>query len=154
MKALVGCVGRPQLQALAGQFSRELGARNLGYRKTARALYELLVAPAEERLRGAKRICIVPDEELWRVPFQALIDRHGRYFLEHSAIFYAPSIAVLDEMMRHPQPMTFDSLLAVGNASIPETQAEVAALRATYPGSGNTVLPHARRATVESLMPR
>lgn len=59
---------------------------------TARRLYELLIAPAEARLWGKRRMCIVPDGLLYSLPFQALIDRSDNYLLERWVIAYAPSL--------------------------------------------------------------
>ena len=47
------------------------------YRKEAQALYQTLIAPAQERLKGKKRLLICPDGVLWDVPFAALIADSG-----------------------------------------------------------------------------
>ncbi len=59
---------------------------------TARRLYELLIAPAEARLQGKRRVCIIPDGLLYSLPFQALMDRSDNYLVERWVITYAPSL--------------------------------------------------------------
>ncbi len=146
-------VEREHLRRVVERFAHEIATRNLGFRKTARELHDLLVAPAGAALASARRICIIPDDELWRVPFQALLDRDEHYLIEQSAVFYAPSIAVLQQMKSAPA-LQFDSLLAVGNPAIPETSREIAALRELYAGAAVTALTDADETRVKSLLPR
>ena len=43
------------------------------YRPAAQSLYQTLIAPAQSRLAGKKRLLICPDGVLWDVPFAALL---------------------------------------------------------------------------------
>lgn len=86
-----------QIAARVGGFRQMLADRNLEYQGTARQLYDLLIKPAEEELRGKKTICIVPDGMLWDLPFQAVQPRPGVHLIEDYALFYAPSLSVLRE---------------------------------------------------------
>ena len=61
----------------------------------SRRLYDLLIAPARERLAGRACVCIVPDGVLWEVPFQALCDASRRYLIQDHAVAYAPSLRAL-----------------------------------------------------------
>ncbi len=103
-------------------FRRRLAERNLGIRAPARKLYDLLLKPAQSLLAGKSSLVISPDDRLWELPFQALLDDAGRYVLERSAVSYAPSLTVLREMRARrdkrraePGPST---LLALGNPLI------------------------------------
>jgi CHAT domain-containing protein/Tfp pilus assembly protein PilF len=81
-------------------FRKRLGERNLAFSESAQRLYGLLLKPAEEQLRGKDMLCIVPDGVLWQLPFQALKPKAGRYLIEDQAIFYAPSLSTLREMIK------------------------------------------------------
>ncbi len=71
------------------------------YLMEAQALYKTLIAPAEARVKGKKRLLICPDGVLWDVPFAALIaksgtpsipSRHGaRFLIRQFEIVYAYS---------------------------------------------------------------
>ena len=89
-----------QLSEAVNNFRRMLADRDLSYQATARQLYDLLLKPAEEQLRGRKILCVVPDKALWELPFQALQSRPGVHMIEDFTIFYAPSLTVLREMMK------------------------------------------------------
>jgi CHAT domain-containing protein len=86
-------------------------------------LYELLLGPARESLKGKRLLTIVPDAALWELPFQALQPTPGHHLIEDSAIAYAPSLTVLRDMNQAragthggaPPPPPPMSLLAVGN---------------------------------------
>jgi CHAT domain-containing protein/Tfp pilus assembly protein PilF len=142
---------RAELAAVCNQFARELASRNLAFRRTARHLWDLLLEPEAPLLRGKKRICIVPDQELWRVPFHALIDPNDRYVADDVAIFYAPSIAAIGRQAR--APATPPELLAVANSSIAEARSEVAQIAAIY-GSRAHVEIGAQEQLVKEAAPR
>lgn len=106
-----------QLSERVDQFRRMLAERDLNYQDTARELYDLLLKPAEEQLRGRKTLCIVPDRTLWELPFQALQSRTGVHLIEDYTLFYAPSVSVLREVTKQPKGSAHSAktLLAFGN---------------------------------------
>ncbi len=55
-------------------FRRQLAERNLNFRASARKLYDLLLKPAQALLSGKSSLVIAPDDRLWDLPFQALLD--------------------------------------------------------------------------------
>lgn len=89
-----------QLSERVDEFRRMLAERNLSYQDAARQLYDLLLKPAEEQLRGKKTLCVVPDRALWELPFQALQPRTGSHLIEDFTLFYAPSLSVLREVIK------------------------------------------------------
>jgi CHAT domain-containing protein/Tfp pilus assembly protein PilF len=89
-----------QLSERVDEFRRMLAERDLRYQDAARGLYDLLLKPAEEQLRGMKTLCVVPDQALWELPFQALQPRTGVHLIEDHALFYAPSLSVLREVTK------------------------------------------------------
>ncbi len=126
-------VKRTELASLVRQFRERVAARDLRHREPARKLYDLLIAPAHESLAGATSICVVPDGDLWKVPFQALTARNGRALVERAAVFYAPSIQMLNMVHRH-RPVRASRLLALGNPFVSTANRQRAAERAAILG--------------------
>jgi CHAT domain-containing protein len=61
-------------------------------RTTARSLYDLLVAPVEERIGGGRVLVFEPDEILASIPFEALLDRTDHYLAEQSTVVISPGL--------------------------------------------------------------
>ena len=147
-------IRRQEIASRVEGFRKQLAGRDPGFRASAKALYRDLVRPAEVQLGGKSSYVIAPDDTLWGLPFQALVTSANHYLIEDVAVSYAPSLTVLDQMMkrrkdRDPEATT---LLALGNpllgsatvqratltagggklAPLPEAEAEVKALRDLY----------------------
>jgi len=107
------------LVRMVDQFHDQLANLNPEYTANARKLYDLLVAPAAEQIKGADTLCIIPDGFLWNLPFQALMPANDRFLLEDHAIYYAPSLSVLREMAKKERGAGIrNSLIAFGNPVI------------------------------------
>jgi CHAT domain-containing protein/lipoprotein NlpI len=122
---------------------RDLITTQGAFTESAQRLYDLLLRPAEQQLKGRTSVCIIPDGALWDLPFQALQPRDRHYLLEDYAISYAPSLAVLKEMSarRRTGQTTSNSLLAFGN---PTASQEVATnIKTAYRGETLGPLPDA-----------
>ncbi|MET0621366.1 MAG: CHAT domain-containing protein, partial [Pyrinomonadaceae bacterium] len=127
-------VKRAELARQTEAFRLQLAGRDLGFRASASRLYELLLKPAEAQLRGGTNLVIVPDNTLWDLPFQALLNGSNRFLLEDAAVAYAPSLTVLREMTRRRKgratEVTPATLLALGNPLLGKgTAGAAAALR-------------------------
>lgn len=125
-----------ELQKKVVSFQSMLAQRHPAYAQPASELYQLLIAPAESQLQNIHTVCIVPDNFLWRLPFQALISRNGKYLIEQYALNYAPSLSLLQELTNQGKNWN-DSFIAFGNPrnqelqSLPEAETEVASIRTT-----------------------
>jgi CHAT domain-containing protein/tetratricopeptide (TPR) repeat protein len=124
-------IKQAELAKQTEDFRRQLSGRDLGFRASAQKLYELLLKPAQDALRGKTSLVIAPDDRLWELPFQALLTQDGRYVIEKSAVSYAPSLTVLREMKakhnrRQAEPA--GPLLALGNPALGKETVERAAL--------------------------
>ncbi|HEV8483041.1 MAG TPA: tetratricopeptide repeat protein [Blastocatellia bacterium] len=112
-------IKQKELSDLTQRFSESLAERRLSVQESGTRLYELLLKPARVQLQGINSLIIVPDDVLWRLPFQALQPSNSRYLIEDYVISYAPSLTVLREMMRQPAksntPKALPILLAFGN---------------------------------------
>lgn len=103
------------LRQKVDDFVARIERRDQGYRIGARELYKLLVAPATAA-GGAKTLCIVPHQDLWRLPFHALLMPNGKHLSEERSVFYAPSATMLQIALRKRQPEA--ELLAIANPAI------------------------------------
>lgn len=107
-------IKQDELAKQANEFRQQLASLDLGFRASAKRLYDLLLKPAAAQFAGKTRIVIVPDAALWELPFQALIGSDNRYLIETAAVSYAPSLTVLREMqLKRTRRVT--GLLAFGN---------------------------------------
>jgi CHAT domain-containing protein len=148
--------GKEALARDARQFRDQIANRDLGFRRLAGSLYRDLLGPAAQQLRGKRNLVIVPDGELWQLPFQALEARSGRYLIEDYGILYAPSLTALREMrkLRRPRPDTAPaaapSVLAVDAAVLPGVRREVDGLREVY-GAANVRIFAGAQADTDSV---
>jgi CHAT domain-containing protein len=89
-------VSRDSIAALVGRALDEarLDPRADVGRPASAALYDLLWRPLQQDLPDAKRVIVIPDRELHRLPFAALWDRSRRRFaIELQEISLAPTAA-------------------------------------------------------------
>lgn len=109
-------------------------------RAKGQKLYNLLLKPIEENLRGKKSIAVVPHGVLHYLPLEALINR-GRFMTEHNyEFFYLPSASVL-KFCLEKNSLKKERLLAIGNpdGTIPESEKEVSQIKKTFPGQTITL---------------
>ena len=116
------------LAARVDAFHAGLAGGSVRYRAPARALYDLLLAPARRELAGKRVVCVVPDGVLWRLPFEALLAPDGRFAVERRSFFYAPSIGVYRDVVgrrkqRGAPPAHM--LAAFGNPAVEGARARV-----------------------------
>jgi CHAT domain-containing protein len=111
-------VERRELARIVEELRERIAARDLRYEEPARRLYDLLIAPVEPLIASAKTLCIIPDGELWKVPFQVLATSRGTALVEQVPLFYAPSIRMLHAVGGETIPRRAPRLLALGNPSI------------------------------------
>lgn len=136
-------VSRVELERRVDDLVQRLGRRDLDYRTAARSLYDLLLAPLQDELRGARVYGIVPDGALWRLPFEALVAPDGTFLVERTACFYVPSLSVYREIVSKHQGASAakQTLVAFGNPLVAaETRKGVVS---AYRGADLGALPHA-----------
>ncbi|HEY7159800.1 MAG TPA: CHAT domain-containing protein, partial [Acidobacteriota bacterium] len=106
-----------EIERMAKEFQQQLADRDPAFRASAKKLYGLLIKPVEKHLIGKTSLILVPDGQLWEVPFQALVDNNDRYLIESFPISYAHSLAVFSEMqkLKDHKPSKQPAVLAIGN---------------------------------------
>ena len=122
-------------QDLAERIVRAMAASALasveGWRAASKELFAILPPDAVERLASASSIVVVPDDTLWRVPFEALPVR-DRYLADSAAVTYAASVTAA---IRPPAAVPADTvgtrIVALAAPVLPATV--VADLKATAP---------------------
>ena len=89
---------RQEVTALRAQLSRPSLLGAAAYAGLAHGLHGTLVGPAAGRLRGVRRLHVVPDGPLWEIPFEALVTEAGgsryqdlAYLLRRFTVAYGPS---------------------------------------------------------------
>jgi CHAT domain-containing protein len=88
--------------------------------RPARTLGAALLDPALDGLPpGVKRLVIVPDDRLHRLPFDALVLAGGRRVIERYAVSTLPSAGVATQLARRPRPAGEVRVLALGDARFP-----------------------------------
>jgi CHAT domain-containing protein len=155
-------IRREALAARTAAYRALLEGRSPGFRPEGRALYDLLLRPAAGALAGKKRVYLVPDGPLWELPFQTLIDRAGRYWIETAAIAWAPSLTFLrDQSHRTPGPTSLDLVafgdpVGTGVTPVPALREQLARIAALYePGrSAVRVGQAADEKSFQDLAPR
>ncbi len=161
-------VNAQELRRKVNEFHSALAERSPVYVPLGRELYQLLIEPVANELQNVNTICIIPDEFLWTLPFQALTTTRETYFIQEYALYYAPSLRVLNEMsLRRPQQNSKDSLIAFGNPiierrlkqelhPIPDTKTEVVSVAAAVETPAKKVLVgrEADEKTFKALAPQ
>jgi CHAT domain-containing protein len=133
------------LRRRAQKLRDAIARRDPSFRRHARALYDLLLAPAAARLAGKTRVRLVPDGPLWDLPFHTLTTPAGRYWIEDVTLSWAPSFTALRDL-RARAASTSSRLLAMGDPvregveRVPETGRQVQLIAAAYGRENTTAL--------------
>lgn len=112
-----------KLAKSVSQFRRELAARSLDYASSSQVLYRALIEPLAPALQGVRHVVLSPDGVLWELPFQVLMDRSGRHWIESAAISYTPSLTTLHRIRQGARSGSGSGVLSVGDAAVAKSQA-------------------------------
>lgn len=72
------------------------------FKRDGKNLFDKLLKPLA---LTSKHLIIVPDKSLWKIPFQALSSDGEKYLIEEKLISYTPSVSILLEQLKNPQPI-------------------------------------------------
>jgi CHAT domain-containing protein/predicted negative regulator of RcsB-dependent stress response len=141
-------------EAAAAAFARPFAAN-----QESRALYELLLGP-ELRGTGITHVTLVPDSDLYGLPFPALRTPGGAWLVERVVLSQAPSPSTLAELRGSRADTARARVLAIaetqsGHGRVPgrlqRLPAAEAEAREVARGSGSRVLVDPGEAAVKSL---
>lgn len=123
-----------------------------------RGLFDVLLAPAKDVIRDARRLVVVPDGVLNYLPFAALITPSERYVVEDYMSLTVPSASALSALRGRgavrrvaggwSAPVAFAPL----SGSLPATEREVEALRRTLSDSRTIVGSKATEARLREAL--
>jgi CHAT domain-containing protein len=153
---------REELDRIVKRFAKQLSSRDAAYKPAARRLHNLLLEPALEVAGNATILSVVPDDSLWRIPYETLLDKDGKFAIESRSYHYAPSAAVLlaEGVHRSAKRLTEEphAFLGIGNprlalqqnkfkplkrsatpAPIPEAEREVRTIARLFGPGSSTV---------------
>jgi len=68
--------------------------------KLLRRCHDTFIAPLAQAVASERRLIIVPDQELYALPFAALLDADGKYLIQKHSIRLAPSIGAIIEISK------------------------------------------------------
>jgi CHAT domain-containing protein len=111
---------RDSIGALIARFTEDAREPDAGGSAARAQLFDLLLGPVREEMKGVHRLVIVPDRELYQVPFAALWDRRaGRYIVEDYELTTVPSVTFYtlarSRISRHSGAR---SALVIGNPAL------------------------------------
>jgi CHAT domain-containing protein len=98
--------------------------------KDLQKLHSILIKPIADLLptNPDDRVIFVPQDELFLVPFPALLDQKGKYLIEKHTILTAPSIQVLEltrQQKQKNQLSPASDTLIVGNPTMPSVSPKI-----------------------------
>jgi CHAT domain-containing protein/Tfp pilus assembly protein PilF len=98
--------------------------------KDLQKLHSILIEPIADLLptNPDDRVIFVPQDELFLVPFPALLDQKGKYLIEKHTILTAPSIQVLEltrQQKQKNQLSPASDTLIVGNPTMPSVSPKI-----------------------------
>ncbi|HEY0142403.1 MAG TPA: CHAT domain-containing protein [Thermoanaerobaculia bacterium] len=107
-----------ELRLAVERFTSAVESRSLRFADAGDALYRLILEPLAPSLANARSLCVIPHDDLWRVPFHALGPKGGKLLVDRVPVFYAPSIAVLAASASRPKSTEKPALLALANPMV------------------------------------
>jgi CHAT domain-containing protein len=122
------------------------------------ALFQLLIRPVASALAGADRLIIVPDREIYAVPFAALYDKERvHYLIDDYAVSFAPSANLISHPVASrsllPALVISDPRVEAGS-KLPNATREADAVAAMYDAATVLTAEGATRARFIGAAPR
>ncbi|HQU93519.1 MAG TPA: CHAT domain-containing protein [Pyrinomonadaceae bacterium] len=126
------------------------------FKRDGKDLFDKLLAPLN---LSAKHLIVVPDKQLWKIPFQALSPDGDKYLIEGKLVSYTPSVAILIEQLKSAKP-TRRTLQAFANSSynnqflryVNDESTSVAALFSSRPALNATTSDFRRLADKSDIL--
>jgi CHAT domain-containing protein/tetratricopeptide (TPR) repeat protein len=118
------------------------------FKRDGKELFDKLLQPLNI---SATHLIIVPDKQLWKIPFHALSPDGEKYLIEDKLVSYSPSVSILIEQMKSPKASR-RTLQALANSSynnrvlryVNDESTSVSALFSSRPALNATILDFSR----------
>ncbi len=112
----------PEIIDLANDYRQRIIEKNTDYKETARRLFDVLFQKASMQLTGKTSLTIIPEAQLWNLPFAALMTPENRFLIETKTLKFAQSLTALKELqnIKPNNAKVTGSLLAFGNPRLAE----------------------------------
>ncbi len=140
--------GGAKLRKQVEAYRDMVAMKDLDYEEAGRALYRLLLAPAQSELSGKTKLVVLPDGVLWQLPFQALVAGDGRFVAESQRVGYAPSVSVLASLSARTPPAGDRTKVLAMAQGFAEAEEEARALGGLYGTSAQVFTGAAARESV------
>jgi len=145
---IVRLAGKNQIEHLVSKY-REAVKAKLPANEEAAELYGLLLKPIS-LVQNTNHLVIVPDGSLHLLPFDALVDEHGKYVVQSKNVSYSPSSSTLYLLRtRHPRLARPAAMLAVGGVPYSTTDMPARAVALGYSTAPVGDLPSSRDEAVD-----
>lgn len=100
LRAVKLTVNDVQATKLASETQTKIKDR-IFFKVDGKKLYDLLLKPLD---LNSSNIVIVPDKQLWRIPFHALSPDGNKYLIETKTVSYSPSVYLLKQQLLYEPP--------------------------------------------------
>ena len=157
-KLLIFFSGQGKINAVSqnipkGELSRQIqtylesirGNDSKTFIKTARLLYDELIAPIEKNALAdsSETLVILPDGPLHLLPFAGLQDRNGRFLIEKTPLTFAPSRSVFKHCLFSNRGRTVGNraVLIDGSSNLPNAREELVYLSRLYGQNASILAP-------------
>ena len=97
---------KTEITNLTEKFRSEIINFSSNFKQTGRSLFARLIAPLPVEVKQSENLIIIPDDVLWPLPFQALVDENSKYLAETKAVAFAGSLPILLEQLKTPHTPT------------------------------------------------
>ena len=100
LRAVKLTVNEERVVKLASETQTKIKDR-IFFKIDGKKIYDLLLKPLD---LNSSQIVIVPDKQLWRIPFHALSPDGNKYLIETNTISYSPSVYLLKQQLSSEPP--------------------------------------------------
>jgi CHAT domain-containing protein/tetratricopeptide (TPR) repeat protein len=149
-------IGEAALEELVATHVRRIESRDFRWAESGGKLFEILLGPVWEDVRGARAIGFVPDRMIWQVPMQTLPAPDGKLLVEHAELFYVPSLTVLAELGERRTPSSARAtavVIADPGQELPGAADEAKKVAASYGSSTLLAGTRADETAVRAAIP-
>jgi CHAT domain-containing protein len=145
---MVRLAGKTRIEELVSKYREAVNAK-LPAREEAAELYGLLLKPLAV-VQNANHLVIVPDGTLHLLPFDALVDEHGKYVVQSKNVSYSPSSSTFYLLRtRHRRSSKPAAMLAIGGVPYSTTDMPARAVALGYSTAPVGDLPGSRDEAVD-----